>query len=145
MQNEIQSPSNSTLKLSESGAASVEKTMLKLLETGSVQSVYAPPIEHGETMIIPAAEVLSMTGFGTGSGGAEAQIEEQPQANFSGGGGGGGGGYVLSRPVAVIIADEHSVRVEPVVDVTKVALAFFTSLGFIAATLAGMKAKRHKL
>jgi uncharacterized spore protein YtfJ len=47
------------------------------------------------------------------------------------GGGGGGGGAAGGRPVAVIIIDQEGVRVEPVVDVTKVALAFFTMLGSV--------------
>jgi uncharacterized spore protein YtfJ len=45
--------------------------------------------------------------------------------------GGGGGGRVFSRPVAVIIAAPEGVRVEPVVDVTKIGLAALTAAGFM--------------
>ena len=37
----------------------------------------------------------------------------------------------MGRPIAAIIIDERGVRVEPVVDATKIALAFFTMLGSI--------------
>ncbi len=45
----------------------------------------------------------------------------------SGGSGGGGGGSVYSRPVAVIISSPEGVRVEPVFDLTKIALAGMTT------------------
>ncbi len=43
--------------------------------------------------------------------------------------GGGGGGFAQSRPVAVIVIDRDGVRVEPVVDVTKLGLAALTVFG----------------
>jgi uncharacterized spore protein YtfJ len=42
-------------------------------------------------------------------------------------GGGGGGGSVYSRPVAVIISSPEGVRVDPVFDLTKIALAGMTT------------------
>jgi hypothetical protein len=51
--------------------------------------------------------------------------------------GGGGGGRTLARPVAIIIMDAEGVRVEPVVDPTKIALAALTTAGFMTATLFG--------
>jgi uncharacterized spore protein YtfJ len=64
-------------------------------------------------------------GFGSGSGGDEG-------GGGSGtGGGGGGGGRVLSRPVAMIIVSPDGVEVEPVVDITKIALAALTAGGFM--------------
>ena len=47
------------------------------------------------------------------------------------GGGGGGGGFSAGRPVAAIIVEPEGVRIEPIVDPTKIALAFFTVLGSI--------------
>ena len=38
---------------------------------------------------------------------------------------------MLSRPVAVIIAAPEGVRVEPVVDATKIGLAALTAAGFM--------------
>jgi uncharacterized spore protein YtfJ len=105
-----------------------------------VGAVYGEPIQHGETLIIPAAEVLSGVGFGVGFGGAETTSsgEGGVPVGESGGGGGGGGGRVFARPVAAIIATPDGVRVEPVVDVTKVALAALTAAGFIVSMLARM-------
>jgi uncharacterized spore protein YtfJ len=100
-------------------------------------------------------------GFGGGSSSASGEGEAQEEADedpefenveqksgassgAGGGGGGGGGGRILSRPVAVIIADEDGVRVEPVFDRTKVALAALTAFGFIFGMMARMsRATRH--
>ena len=60
------------------------------------------------------------------------------------GGGGGGGGKALARPVAVVIADEEGVRVKPVVDPTKIALAALTAAGFILSTLFKMVSMGRK-
>ena len=113
-----------------------QETMETFLETADVSKVYGEPIVHADTMIIPAAEVLAVAGFGAGygSGGAEDSSGE--------GGGGGGGGKTFSRPVAIVIADSESVRVEPVVDPTKIAMTFFTTIGFMIATIARMKKSR---
>jgi uncharacterized spore protein YtfJ len=62
-------------------------------------------------------------GMGVGSGGSDEQTGE--------GGGGGGGGFSLSRPVAVIVSGPDGVRVEPVIDATKIALAALTAGAFI--------------
>jgi uncharacterized spore protein YtfJ len=116
-------------------------TMDKFLSAASVNAVYGKPIQSGEALIIPTAEVLSGMGFGFGTGvGNNAGKDEagKPVESSGGGGGGGGGGRVLSRPVAVIIASPEGVRVEPVVDVTKVALAALTAGGFILGMLLRM-------
>ena len=119
----------------------VKDTMDKFLSAASVNAVYGEPIQSGDALIIPTAEVLSGMGFGMGLGvGNNAAKDEQgkPVQNSGGGGGGGGGGRVLSRPVAVVIASPDGVRVEPVVDVTKVALAALTAGGFILGMLLRM-------
>ncbi len=100
----------------------------KFLEVADVKAVYGQPVQKDDTLIIPTAEVVAGMGFGLGDGGG-------PQG---GGAGGGGGGQTMSRPVAVIIASPNGVRVEPVVDATKIALAMFTAVGFMAATLMRM-------
>lgn len=123
--------------------ATVEKMsaiLEQFVETASVDAVYGPPIQHGETLVVPAAEVLCAMGFGMGSGSGSGENNES-----GGGGGGGGGGRVLSRPVAAIIIENNQVRVEPVVDVTKIALGLFTTLGFIASMAWRMKRSRLKL
>ena len=114
----------------------VQTTMDKFLSAANVEAVYGPPISEGENIVIPAAEVLSIAGFGLGSGSGSQGTGENEN---SGGGGGGGGGRVLSRPVAAIIISPTGVRVEPIVDVTKIVLAVFTTLGFMMAMFARMR------
>lgn len=118
-------------------------TVEKLFSAADVEAVYAKPIQHGDTLIIPAAEVFCSGGFGMGSG--EGPQPADGDANYEtagSGSGGGGGGYSGSRPVAVIIADANGVRVEPVVDPTKMALALFTTLGFMVGMVARMSSSR---
>jgi uncharacterized spore protein YtfJ len=49
--------------------------------------------------------------------------------------GGGGGGTALARPVAAVIITPQGIRVEPIVDVTKISIAFFTAFGAIVSML----------
>ena len=111
----------------------VQETLTHFLDAANVSAVYGEPVDNGETKIIPTAEVLSVAGFGVGYGSGTNFDEDQQ--NDGSGGGGGGGGRVLSRPVAVVIASPEGVRVEPVIDVTKIALAALTAAGFMIGML----------
>lgn len=115
----------------------VQTTMDRFLSAANVEAVYGSPIREGENIIVPAAEVLSVAGFGYGSGSGSQDTDENE--NTGRGEGGGGGGRVFSRPVAAIVISPAGVRVEPIVDVTKIALAFFTTLGFMATMIARMR------
>jgi uncharacterized spore protein YtfJ len=90
-------------------------------------------------------------GIGMGAGTYELSSKEQPGEEQPGvdaedsqpqtpgmGSGGGGGGYTFSRPVALVIASADGVRVEPVLDVTKIALAALTTAGFMLGMMARM-------
>lgn len=124
----------------------VQNTLDAFIETADVGRVYGEPVQNGEVTLIPAAEVLVGLGFGVGYGYGQGGDEENEGSG--GGGGGGGGGRTLSRPVAVVVASPEGVRVEPVIDVTKVALAALTAGGFMLATLlriAGPKKSLKKL
>jgi len=124
----------------------IQTTLDKFLTAANVNAVYGPTISQGENVVIPAAEVLSMVGFGLGSGGGSQQGSTDVNNASGSGGGGGGGGRVLSRPVAAIIMSPTGVRVEPIVDVTKIVLAVFTTLGFMTTMLTRMtRSKRPKL
>ena len=64
-------PADISAMIENSSAATmepVERTLERLLEIGSVKSVYADPVQHGDKMVIPAAEVLGALGFGMGIG-----------------------------------------------------------------------------
>ncbi|GAB4578249.1 MAG: hypothetical protein Fur0022_09830 [Anaerolineales bacterium] len=108
---------------------SIHANVDKFIEAAGVDKVYGNAVEKDKTVVIPAAEVITSMGFGMGG-------------SAKGEGGGGGGGFSTSRPVAVVIVTEQGVRVEPIVDVTKVALAMFTAVGFMLSTLAKMKKGR---
>jgi len=121
------------------------RIMESLISAGDVSKVYGEPIRQGESLLIPAAEILSVAGFGMGSGGGE-QSGPGGRPRRGAGGGGGGGGRTLTRAVAVIVASPGGVEVKPIVDVTKIALAALTALGFVWASWKGMsKAKGSRV
>jgi uncharacterized spore protein YtfJ len=112
----------------------VQNTLENFYMTADVQAVYAEPIEHGDTLVIPTAEVMGLLGFGVGEGGGSG-----PEGQGQGmGGGGGGGGRTFSRPVAVIVVSPNGVEVKPVFDVTKIILAALTTWGFMVGVIARM-------
>ncbi len=113
------------------------QVMERLLATADVAKVYAPPVTHGDRLLIPAAEVVAVAGFGMGSGSGWAG-ERAGQPRRGGGGGGGGGGSSLARSVAVIVSSPEGVEVRPVLDFTKIALAALTAAGFVWAAWRGM-------
>ncbi len=115
----------------------MQTSLEKLVDAAKVTAVYAEPITRGDTVVIPSAEVLTGFAFGFGMGGGKDQV-----ANTGGGGGGGGGGRSLARPVAAIVITPDAVRVEPIVDVTKIALAALTAVGFMFAMTARMSRRR---
>ena len=132
----------------ESALEVVQNTLADFLATADVHAVYDEPIEHGDTLIVPAAEVLCGMGFGIGYGSgsaSEAEADKTAGPSSGSGGGGGGGGRVFARPVAVIVADAEGVRVEPVIDITKVALASLTAAGFIAGMVMRMLSPKRAL
>jgi uncharacterized spore protein YtfJ len=112
----------------ESSIQVIQDTLDYFLSSASAEAVYHEPIIHGNTLIIPTAEIVSVLGFGIGSGVSNENAETGKEANASGSGeGGGGGGSVFSRPVAVIVSSPEGVRVDPVFDLTKIALAGMTT------------------
>src|SRR5512136_254710 len=128
----------------EAGLEMYQGTMEEFLAAADVRVVYGEPIQHDDTMIIPTAEVLCGLGFGVGSGSGTSTDNPDKPAQGSGSGG-GGGGRILSRPVAVVVASPEGVRVEPVVDITKIGLAALTALGFMVGMMFRMNSRRHGL
>jgi uncharacterized spore protein YtfJ len=102
--------------------------------------VYSDPVQVGEYTVITASEVVSGGGFGFGKGfGSAAQREDElpaeNDAGAGGGGGGGGGGGSSSRPVAVILVGSDGVKIQPVIDPTKIALAALTMSAMVVPML----------
>ena len=58
------------------------------------------------------------------------------------GGGGGGGGY--NRPVAVIKLSPEEISVEPIIDFTKIGLAFFAALGTLFVSIGFARRAKSK-
>ena len=125
--------------------------MEKLIAVAQPGAVYSEPIVSGEYTIITASEVSVGMGFGYGGGGGSMpgptedevttsdEPESQAQAGSGFGAGGGGGGFSMGRPVAVISIGPMGVQVQPVTDVTKMALAFLTAAGSMLFMLARMR------
>ncbi len=103
----------------------VQGLMKKLIATAQPESVFSPPVSAGEYTLITASEAWISAGFG-GGGGHEEINSPSEKAEISGGSGFGGGGMAMGRPVAAISIGPRGVRVEPIVDPTKIVLAFFT-------------------
>lgn len=135
------------VKSQEQGVALMEK----LLATAQPSAVYSAPVTSGDYTIITASEVSVGLGFGYGIGGgvgpkpsegeatskAEPQETQEQPSGFGGVGGGGGGS--MARPVAVICVGPEGVEIEPIVDASKIALAFFTTLGGMLIMLSRMR------
>ncbi len=109
----------------------------KLLAVAQNSAVFGAPVTIGDQAVITAAEVRVGLGFGAGLGGSmpvvsrtgDEQTPVQNNSDTGSGGGGGGGGGAFGRPVAVIAIGPQGVNVQPVVDVTKIALAAFAMAG----------------
>ncbi|MHB0877141.1 MAG: hypothetical protein ACYC5O_13980 [Anaerolineae bacterium] len=124
----------------------VHDTLGDFLDSASVERVYGEPVVHGETLVIPAAEVMVGLGFGLGSGyGPAAEGEGNGRSPMGGGGGGGGGGRTFARPVALVVMGPQGVKVKPVVDPTKIVLAALATFGFMMAMIARIFAPRRHM
>lgn len=107
-------------------------TINRLFDVMQTRTLFSEPISAGDATIITASEVNVGMGVGFGTGMGEGEGAEEGEPKGSGGGvGGGGGGASMGRPVAAIIVDRNGVHVEPIVDVTKIAVVLFTALGAI--------------
>jgi uncharacterized spore protein YtfJ len=132
--------------------------MERLLNTARVESVFGKPVTQGEYTTIVAAEVNAIAGFGFGAGGGEGEGPPVAEAGKTdsvadvarvgsgsgAGSGGAGGGTAWSRPVAVIEIGPNGVRVEPIVDPTKIVLAFLTTFGAMFVFLSRMRRQAGK-
>ncbi|RMG99291.1 MAG: hypothetical protein D6706_05765 [Chloroflexi bacterium] len=129
-----ETPNNKTIFLeSIPNQQRANELMSHLFEITRPEAVFAPPVTVGEQTVITAAEITAAFGFGYGGGGG---ISDQNTSGDMGmGNGGGGGGTAQARPVAVITISNDQVSVEPVIDPTKVAITFFTTLATIVIAI----------
>ena len=118
--------------------------MDKLVAVAQPGTVFAEPVSVGDYTVITASDIRVGAGFGFGGGfgeGTTADEEEDEGASQGSGAGigGGGGGMSSGRPVAAIVVGPNGVHVEPVVDVTTLGIALFTTLGAMFIMLGKMR------
>ena len=119
--------------------------MSRLFDASRPAAVFSEPVQSGQHTVITASEVSIGLGFGYGGGAGtgSGKEEDKPGGEGSGfGGGGGGGGGAMARPVAAVIIGPDGVRVEPIVDPTKIALALFTTVGSMFMMFGRMRKSR---
>jgi len=112
----------------------------RLFDVTQPRAIFSEPVSNGPYTVITASEVTVAMGAGYGGGGgvgAKGEVGERGDSGF--GGGGGGGGTAMARPVATIIIEPDGVRVEPIMDPTKIAIAFFTTFISIVMTLSRLR------
>lgn len=113
-------PNGDPLWMGEVGSAQETNALLeRALEAASPNAVFQEPVVMGDTVVITCCELNVGLGVAYG-GGSEGRGR---------GGVGGGGGGSMGRPVAVVSIRPDGVKVEPVVDVTKLGIAFLTTVG----------------
>lgn len=108
----------------DSAGQTVEEAISRLVDTAKVGAVFGQPLERGNATVIPCSEVSVGFGFGLGGGPADEKGGQM-------GGGAGAGGGAKGRPIAAIVVTQDDVRVEPIMDLTKVALAGMTTGAFM--------------
>jgi len=91
-------------------------TIEEVQQTAHVSALFGKPVQVGERTVIPVAKVKYGFGLGFGKGGTETGEEKTAE-------GAGGGGGIIARPIAVIEVTPDRVRVEPVLDEGRIALA----------------------
>jgi uncharacterized spore protein YtfJ len=94
----------------------------KMVDGLGVGAVFGEPIRESGVTVVPVAEVRFGFGYGYGSGrGRGEEAEDGPGTGEGSGGGSGAGGRASAKGYIRVSADE--VKFEPVLDVTRLALA----------------------
>ena len=112
----------------------------RLHETARPNAAFSEPLKSGDYTVIMASEVY--VGLGAGFGGGVGQDNDGASGGGTGGGGGGGAG---ARPVAMIEIGPAGARVEPIVDPTKIAIAFLTTFGAVFVALSRIRRRAGEL
>ena len=125
----------------------LERALNQITQAARAQAVFGEPVQRGDYTVIPCARVSVGLGLGGGSGaGPRAKGEQgqaQGQAQGQGEGAGGGGG-ATSRPMAAIVISPRGVRVQPIVDATRVVVTSLVTAGMMAAAIMSLGASRRQ-
>jgi uncharacterized spore protein YtfJ len=119
-------------------ATAVKATIEHLLASASANAAFGHPVQHEQGVLVPAAEIVSVIGFGFDAG----KVPRSAADQLGNGTSGGGGGYVVTRPVAAIVLTPHQIRQEVIGDVTKIALAAVSAAGVTAGLLFRLRGSR---
>lgn len=141
--NQNQSNQSQTSDVMKQQAASMN-AIEKIFSAAQSKAVYGEPVKAGEYTIITACEVFAAGGIGYGGGIAPSNPQasseqENTTADMSQGGGGGGGGVSVGRPIACIVVGPDGVKVQPIVDVAKIAVAGITTWKAVATLFGKMR------
>jgi uncharacterized spore protein YtfJ len=109
----------------------------KVVAAAHPNVVFGQPVESSGYTVITASEVAAGGGFGFGggSGSGPAGTAQSSEAQVGGYGAGGGGGS-MGRPVAIISIGPDGVKIDPIVDVTKLGIAGISAWAALAVSLA---------
>lgn len=114
-------------------------------EESGASACFGKPVERDGHMVIPVARVAFGYGAGFGRGTGPGDEEDAGE-----GGGGGGGGQ--STPVAIIDLSATDVRIEPIIDQTRISVTGMLLAGWIffwlfwtVRTVARQRAKTRRL
>ncbi|MCP4540503.1 MAG: hypothetical protein GY832_25480 [Chloroflexi bacterium] len=100
-------------------------SVAELQDNANVNAIFGAPVIVDECTVIPVAKVAYGFGMGVGYGMTD-EIESdmgEDLGEFAEGVGGSGGAAVQARPFAVVQVTPEGVRVEPIVDEQKLAIA----------------------
>ena len=109
----------------------VGATLHHFLRSATATTVFGEAVKDDKGIVIPAAEVTVMFGFGMGA----AKTPPASAVGESRGTGGGGGGYLLARPVATVVVTPMGVKQGAIVDITKSALGVLTAMGVLGGLI----------
>lgn len=123
--------------MEQAAQASAETQALigRLLEVAEPDAIYSNRIQEGNYTVITASELVVGMGVGSGGGFGPGTMAEDSEPMESGGYGSGGGGFSHARPVATITVGPDGVTVTPIIDTTKLGIAFLTSMAAVLLTL----------
>jgi len=98
----------------------LQKRFQEMQTKAGVRAVFGEVIEVNGRKLIPVAGVVY--GFGMGGGQGPSRQEKDKEKGEPPLGGGGGGGMRV-EPIAVIEVTNNTLKIQPIVNVTRVAIA----------------------
>ena len=111
------------------------------ISAGSVSDASASSVSDTSANSVNGISAGSVNGSSTSS--KEDNSDSDGKDSGSGRAGGGGGGYSHARPVAVITIGPNGVEVKPIIDKTKIAIVWFTTIASMFMTWAKIRKASH--